>query len=486
MRAVEELFRLDADGARVKVVEGCVLQRRLEGARLWRLDAPEAAQPLPLAADAVGLERGQVAVLHSHVANTSFKGLLQIVALDGGLEVARLPHGFGGFPELRWSPASPALALWRREALKLWRGGELETLMQAPSAPVRGACWSGEGMLAAWPCFGADPVLRIWAMTDPLTMEQLPLDGHPCHAAWSGSSLAAVRSSGQVTIWSVVHEEGAIQVAALRELPGCSLDVRMDTWCLQMAPKGGGLVAAPLERLRVCGADEGKLRLAAKLGEEEKALPASVLAAWPPARMWRDELREVQVEGSFCTTHGWSPDGAWLVVVAHALHAESCVKGSRTQLWGHGVLELDALADCPSHGFSWTPSGRLLACLVDGTTRVWNIETEAREAAVLGTAFNAFQPGAKWRNWPRGACCGHFLPFRRVAVVLRTREMQGDDQDGDSVVVYGPHYRGCEYRRLLLARSIEADLPADGQAATRSLAAFLALLGLETAFASAE
>ncbi|CAJ1426543.1 unnamed protein product, partial [Effrenium voratum] len=273
---------------------------------------------------------------------------------------------------------------------------------------------------------------------------------------------------------------------ALRELPGCSLDVRMDTWCLQMAPKGGGLVAAPLERLRVCGADEGKLRLAAKLGEEEKALPASVLAAWPPARMWRDELREVQVEGSFCTTHGWSPDGAWLVVVAHALHAESCVKGSRTQLWGHGVLELDALADCPSHGFSWTPSGRLLACLVDGTTRVWNIETEAREAAVLGTAFNAFQPGAKWRNWPRGACCGHFLPFRRVAVVLRTREMQGDDQDGDSVVVYGPHYRGCEYRRLLLARSIEADLPADGQAATRSLAAFLALLGLETAFASAE
>ncbi|CAJ1409901.1 unnamed protein product, partial [Effrenium voratum] len=85
-----------------------------------------------------------------------------------------------------------------------------------------------------------------------------------------------------------------------------------------------------------------------------------------------------------------------------------------------------------------------------------------------------------------GACCGHFLPFRRVAVVLRTREMQGDDQDGDSVVVYGPHYRGCEYRRLLLARSIEADLPADGQAATRSLAAFLALLGLETAFASAE
>lgn len=43
--------------------------------------------------------------------------------------------------------------------------------------------------------------------------------------------------------------------------------------------------------------------------------------------------------------------------------------------WGSRVLA--RLADCPSHGFSWTPSGRLLACLVDGTTRVWNIETEA-------------------------------------------------------------------------------------------------------------
>ena len=46
---------------------------------------------------------------------------------------------------------------------------------------------------------------------------------------------------------------------------------QMEGFCLPPLLPGGGLVAAPLERLRVCGADEGKLRLAAKLGEEEKA-----------------------------------------------------------------------------------------------------------------------------------------------------------------------------------------------------------------------
>lgn len=73
------------------------------------------------------------------------------------------------------------------------------------------------------------------------------------------------------------------------------------------------------------------------------------------------------------------------------------------------------------------------------------------------------------------------LPCHRIAVTLRHRQMAGDCEEGDAVVVFGRHFEGSNFRRLLMGRNLEADLPRDEDAALKSLRCFLSHLELDAA-----
>lgn len=163
------------------------------------------------------------------------------------------------------------------------------------------------------------------------------------------------------------------------------------------------------------------------------------------------------------------------------------VKRCRVQLWSTEgadapvvpVMEISTLEDCPLHRLR-VMEGGLLGAAVDGTARLISLEESAPQHIILGDAWNAAAPtGASWRNWPRGVIDACILPCHRIAVTLRHRQMAGDCEEGDAVVVFGRHFEGSNYRRLLMGRNMEADLPRDEDAALKSLGCFLSHLELD-------
>lgn len=139
------------------------------------------------------------------------------------------------------------------------------------------------------------------------------------------------------------------------------------------------------------------------------------------------------------------------------------LKRSKVRLYGqNGLMELPMLQDCPVHRFRFLPKHLLVAC-VDGTARVVHLRTQ--EQLVLGEPWNGVAPtGARWRNCFRGAVDVQQVAGRWV-VTWRHRDME----QGDAMVVYGRHFEGSNYRRLLLSRSLEADITSANAALARAL-----------------
>ncbi|CAK9103709.1 unnamed protein product [Durusdinium trenchii] len=534
--SLRELGRLEAleagEGsafARVKVTgdgRGVLLQG-LGGAVVVPFDGPKVPQQIPLKADLKGLERGEVAwSADGNLASTCLDGQLQLLQMKVELEEIYVPeifeHGFSAMPRLCWGsgPRPAHLALWRPKdvRLQLWRGNGLETLPE--ERPLRGIAWGPEHLLAVWsgralgfPCEKlATGALHLWH-TQPETPMQvdLPVDGGVCDVAWSqgsertavGHRLTAVESDGKVTVWSIDIAD-CLEITVLCTMS--SSRSLIDTW--EMLHSGGDTFClVPFAAFRLCGADveSAQLLAAVRVKGEEKVLPVASLSAWPAPRVWRgDRWQELHREGCAITVHGWSPalggHRRWLLSVAHALGPMvGHLKRSRVLLWDvetdMPVRELKLLEDCPVHRFRFersegSPGSAVLACaLVDGRSLLVEMDGEASvtSATILGDAWNGAAPtGARWRNWPRGAQDLRLLPCRRVAMTLRRREMAGDTEAGDAVVVYGRSFESSNYRQLMLGRSMEADVPKSPDAAIKSLSSFLASRSFPDATAELE
>lgn len=367
---------------------------------------------------------------------------------------------------------------------------------------MKGIAWCPHWpLLAVWYCFGdASKSLHLWS-TESLQEVHLTFGRQVCDVAWSphwdtdAATAAAVLQDGQVILWSARTEEMQLETSVLQKLPQFA-QPSVDSWEVQWSPEGTGtarLVLQPWRNLRVSGAVHNNA--VAELhftvtpkNAQEKVLPAGSLAAWPSPKIWRQQWTEIALEGFALTIHGWSPDGRCLLVVAHALSAAvGHVKRCRVQLWSTEgadapvvpVMEISTLEDCPLHRLR-VMEGGLLGAAVDGTARLISLEESAPQHIILGDAWNAAAPtGASWRNWPRGVIDACILPCHRIAVTLRHRQMAGDCEEGDAVVVFGRHFEGSNYRRLLMGRNMEADLPRDEDAALKSLGCFLSHLELD-------
>ncbi|CAK9101823.1 Ankyrin-1 (ANK-1) (Ankyrin-R) (Erythrocyte ankyrin) [Durusdinium trenchii] len=216
------------------------------------------------------------------------------------------------------------------------------------------------------------------------------------------------------------------------------------------------------------------LRLLLAAGaEKEKDLPQQAKAA--------EDSSEVKAT---CALRTWVSCIFILGVDSDTLHAA-----------GSPGARLVRLEDCPVHRFRFersegSPGSAVLACaLVDGRSLLVEMDGEASvtSATILGDAWNGAAPtGARWRNWPRGAQDLRLLPCRRVAMTLRRREMAGDTEAGDAVVVYGRSFESSNYRQLMLGRSMEADVPKSPDAAIKSLSSFLASRSFPDATAELE